>query len=154
MADWLESVCGFHLQDTERELVQLRYARLTGFKITFEEFADQVAPVIKNEQEVEEERDDQDDQEEVDPDAVGRDEYEEEFNRNNIIDDRQRDLVSANEDEESDVDGQMRGRRYSQEEPRDNLPGGRQEYQPEDEVPREDEYSEEDGNGSDIKYLG
>ena len=85
---------------------------------------------------------------------MDRDEYEEEYNRNNLLNERQRDLVSANEDEESDADGQMRGRRYSQEEQRDDLVDRRQEYQPEDEVPREDEYSEEDGNGSDIKYLG
>lgn len=85
---------------------------------------------------------------------MDRDEYEEEYNRNNILDERQRELVSANEDEESDADGQMRGRGYSQEEQRDDFAGRRQDYHPEDEVPREDEYSEEDGNGSDIKYLG
>ena len=114
MADWLESVCGFRLQETERDLIQLRYAPKTGYKITFEEFAEQVAPVLKGEEEVEEEREEED----MDPDAVPMEEYEEEFNRKNTggYDDRQREIVSGAEEEDSDVDAQMRGRRYGEDE--------------------------------------
>ena len=38
LADWLENVCGYRLQEAERDLINLRYARNTGYRITFEEF--------------------------------------------------------------------------------------------------------------------
>jgi Ca2+-binding EF-hand superfamily protein len=154
IADWLAQVCGFHLHETERELLQLRYASKSGYKITFEEFADQVAPVLKMEEEVEEERDE--DEEEMDPDAVPMDEYEEEYNRNNTRggEERQRELPSGNEEEESDADAQMRGRRYEEDEaPNEDYIPDRQESQPEEDEEQKQEYSEEDDNGSDIKYL-
>ena len=108
--------------------------------------------MVKAENEVTEDRGENEEQEEeVDPDAQPMEQYEDDFIGNDTRD-QQRELVSGNEEEASEVDSQMRGR-YD-EDSRPEFARGKFDSQPEEEIPRDDE-SEGDGDGnvSDLKYL-
>ena len=108
--------------------------------------------MVKAENEVTEDRGENEEQEEeVDPDAQPMEQYEDDFIGNDTRG-QQRELVSGNEEEASEVDSQMRGR-YD-EDSRPEFARGKFDYQPEEEIPRDDE-SEGDGDGnvSDLKYL-
>jgi hypothetical protein len=92
----------------------MRYARKTGYRITFEDFQDQVAPVVKPEDELED-MEEEGDGEEVDPDAQPMERYEdEEFiggGGENMERIGGRDAqVSGNEEEASEDDTQMKNR--------------------------------------------
>jgi len=110
LADWIENVCGYRLQDVERDLINMRYARKTGYRITFDEFQEQVAPVMKSEDEVEEMEEGDG---EVDPDAQPMEDYEEEFigggGNSEQIGGRDA-MISGNEEDHSEDDTQMKNR--------------------------------------------
>ena len=107
---------------------------------------------MKSEEEVEEERDENEDQEEIDPDAQPMERYEEDFIANSNVE-GQRGLVSGNEEDHSEDDSQMRNRYQDEDDRRPEFV--RRQMDPEDEIPRDNEDSDEEGgNGSEnLGYL-
>lgn len=158
LADWLENVCGYSLQETERDLIQIRFTGKSGYKITLEDLANQVAPVIKAELEVDEENEDQ---EEADMDSQAMGQFEEEYINQ---EGGQRGVLSGNEEDASEDDGQMKGRypRMSSQEPDEELDDKHPEFagatpfgmnQPaEYEVPRDEDEDSDAGSGK-LEYL-